>query len=406
MALHSCEFVVMLLLVSPFQVAGKGAMFPSMKRRLHHSQAAAQEAPQQPASDSSTETKIEDADQNPADVSIPAPVGIGADGFPVLPAVSKILGGASKTLEQVNSEAAVLEQRMAKIQKQSAENMAHQKSVYEQKLKLQEAGNKAVIAHNGQIAKNIEKLKKANDALRKHGHELQGENKLMRTELKTLQTKIGEGLSFVTDSMTKTDDSKSPALAVLQTPSAHKRHHHAATDDDKDDDEDDKSSDDDDEQSGDEDDDNSFVEVSSRRSARRVFEDMALEVLAQPVPTPEVDPRNLLNVLSVGIDNVKKQEEASEEQLKSLFLRSFKAGAVRNAALLQQQKAFNATRLSLENTQQKLLNAEKHLQGTHDNLSKRLHVVGHFLQKLTHLAQAPASEVSKTLDSIPKAPHV
>jgi len=405
MAVRSCQFVVMLLLAAPFHVAGKGAMFPSMKRRLHHAQAAAQEAPQPVASDYSTEAKIADADQSPADISIPAPVGIGADGFPVLPAVSKILGGASKTLEQVNSEAAVLEQRMEKIQKQSAEQMSHQKSVYEQKLKLQEADNKAVIAHNGQIAKNIEKLKQANDGLRKHAHELQAENKLMRTELKTLQTKFGEGLSFLTDSMTKTDDSNSPTLAVLQTQGAHKRRH-PASDDGKDDDEDDKSSDDDDEQSGDEDDDSSFVEVSSMRSTRRMYEDLDMGALAQPVPAPEVDPRELLNVLSTGIDKVKKQEKASEEQLKSLFLKGFKAGAVRHASLLQQQKAFNATRLSLENTQQKLRNAGKHLEGTHDNLSNRLHTVGHFLQKLAHLALAPASEVPKALSSIPKALHV
>jgi len=386
----------------PLFAEGKEAMFPSMKKRLHQPSAVAESAPTPitPAS--------EDAEQKMTGsaMSIPAPVGIGPDGFPVLPSVSTMLGSASQTLEKVKSEASVLEARMVTIQQQNQEKMTHQKMVYEQRLKLQEANNKNIVNANAQITSNIQNLKKENNVLRKHAHELQSGNKLMRTEFKELQTKLTEAKDFVTESLAKTDDSKAPVLAVLQTPKVHHRHHLADEADEKQDDDEkssgkDKDDDDDEQGSDDDEDDSAFVEVGAKRRTLRMDEEFDMAP-AQPVqPVPEVDPRTLLGVLSAGVENLKKQEKASEEQLKTMFINSFKAGTVRHAALMQQQKGLNSTRTSLLQTQQQLRTAESHLQSTRSHLEQRLRGLGLFMQRLTKLALAPPTEVPKVLESVP-----
>merc|ERR1712014_362341 len=66
-------------------------------------------------------------------------------------------------------------------------------------------------------------LKKENQQLRKHAKELAEGNKMMRTKLRTLQTKFGEGKDFIAESLKETDDSKAKELMVLKT-STHRKH--------------------------------------------------------------------------------------------------------------------------------------------------------------------------------------
>merc|ERR1712107_372334 len=102
-----------------------------------------------------------------------------------------------------------------------------------------------------------------NQQLRKHAKELAEGNKMMRTELRTLQTKFGEGKDFIAESLKETDDSKAKELMVLKT-STHRKHPVADIEVEKstkrdDDDEEDKDDDDDDSDEGE-----SFLAMSSK----------------------------------------------------------------------------------------------------------------------------------------------
>merc|ERR1719183_3133481 len=120
--------------------------------------------------------------------AVPAPLDAGADGFPELPAVSQMLSQASGTLKSVNSQASSLEARVVQAQMQSEAKMAKQKAAFEEKLKQQEQGNQAVITDNANITAEIKSLKSNNAALRKKAHEVEETNKVMRSELRTLES--------------------------------------------------------------------------------------------------------------------------------------------------------------------------------------------------------------------------
>merc|ERR1719183_3138842 len=139
----------------------------------------------------------------------------GAD-LPHLPAVSSMLGTASETLKSISSQATTLEARVVQVQTENEAKMARQKAVFDRRLRVQEESNRAIVNQNGDISKEIASLKDDNIALRKHSKELQVDNRLMRIELQTLQTKLGVSRDFVATSLTSTDDSKAKDLVILK----------------------------------------------------------------------------------------------------------------------------------------------------------------------------------------------
>merc|ERR1719379_1018374 len=137
--------------------------------------------------------------------------------------------------------------------------MAKQKAAFEEKLKSQEESNQAVITQNANITAEIKALQASNAALKKKGHEIEETNKVMRSELRTLQARLGVAKDFTAKSLTATDDSKNSLLQVLK---GGKHRHHALVEtassthrEVDDDDEDSDSSDDSDDSKDDDEDD-------------------------------------------------------------------------------------------------------------------------------------------------------
>eukprot|EP00418_Pyrodinium_bahamense_P020913 CAMPEP_0179130102 /NCGR_PEP_ID=MMETSP0796-20121207/61753_1 /TAXON_ID=73915 /ORGANISM="Pyrodinium bahamense, Strain pbaha01" /LENGTH=434 /DNA_ID=CAMNT_0020828995 /DNA_START=71 /DNA_END=1375 /DNA_ORIENTATION=+ len=358
---------------------------------------------------------------------VPPATNTGPDGYPQLPAVSAILGSASETLKTINSQASVLEARVVQAQMENEAKMARQKAVFEDKLKTQEERNREMVEANNQISAEVAELKANNSGLRKHAKELQEGNRLMRTELRTLQSRLNVAQDFIASSLQSTDDSKAPELAVFQPPKAahHKAHHrhvyleygsHSAekgSDDDQDEDDDDA-----DESDSDDDDDNDDPGASFLSLAERVRRSATAraaagseveppvgdtEAAASATPPSEANPRDLLVVLSRGVTDLQKEERESEAKLKAMFLASFQAGTRRHAALTTQQRALNATRTSLQLLQSKLVAADEHLEKTQASLEQRLRGFGLFAQRLAHLALAPVGEVPRLLKALPEA---
>lgn len=403
-------------------------MFPALRKRLQQKVSAAQ-LPKAPVADDAETQEAPAA----APGVVPAPLDANADGFPELPAVSSMLSQASGTLKSVNSQTSSLEARVVQAQMQSEAKMAKQKAAFEEKLKSQEQGNQAVITANDKISAEIKELKANNAALRKHAHEIGENNKLMRSELKTLEARLGVAEDFTGKSLTNTDDSKSALLQVLrggrrghkssfvETTSKTKRDE---DDDDEDDDESDDSGDKDKDEDQDDDDDEgstSFLAISSKKSraSRKSSQDTsyeaaitemeatmpesAVQVVGPAMPDAPADaPGDLLQELSKQVAALANQEKESEKNLKNLFIRDFRAGAKRHQALLAQQKSRIATRGNLQGLKAKLETAVAHLEETQSQLQGRLHGLGQYLQKLAHFAMAPQNEVPHLLEVLPK----
>eukprot|EP00747_Dinoflagellata_sp_TGD_P162117 gnl/TRDRNA2_/TRDRNA2_179355_c0_seq1.p1 gnl/TRDRNA2_/TRDRNA2_179355_c0~~gnl/TRDRNA2_/TRDRNA2_179355_c0_seq1.p1 ORF type:complete len:435 (+),score=160.96 gnl/TRDRNA2_/TRDRNA2_179355_c0_seq1:122-1426(+) len=402
--------------------AKKVSVFPSLRRH--------QAPPPPPAA------KQEAAPAAPAapvaPLVVPSAPSVGKSGFPELPTVNSMLDPAAETLKAINSQASMLEAKILAAQMADQQKMAKQKAVFEERLKEQEQANRDVIAKNEHISKEIADLKRGNDGLRKKAKELEDGNHLARTELKELQNKLGSAKDFVASSMKSTDDSKAKELQVLTQDAKtghHGRHHHvlaqiesidnvedpsemAASDgeDSAEDDTADASSDDSsdaDESDGGDEDSAAFVQVGMTREAEMVDSQLlsleATQAAADPASAPEANPNALVMTLQSGVANLAKQEKLAEEKLKQQFISDFQAGNRRHAALMQQQHSLEAQRASLETLQNKLKTAVAHLEETSSHLQQRLRGIGLFVQRLAHLALAPASEVPRLIGAMPTA---
>jgi len=376
----------------------------------------------------------------------PTPEDSSQDGFPALPAVSAMTDSAAETLKSVNSQALVLEARLAQTQKENQEKLAKQKAIFEERLKTQEQGNRVVVSENADINASIDALREGNANLTNHAKELRAENRLKRSELQTLKAKIGLASEFVAESLKATDEQGVAALAVLNKPVVTHGHKDIALvatsehdgdkkvsthgswlqakkmqaktiaakqdDEDSDGDEDD---DDDDEKSpvpvkdDDSDDDraDSFLALSSkvhRVSTKRSEDNSDFqfdESLAYHHKRSLTNPRDLISSLYSGVDTLSKQGDANAARLKALFVGAFKKGGKRHSALLVRQKALNATREGLQNTQERLQKAVSHLDGTFRSLDGRLQGLGNFLRRLGHLGAAPDTEAKRIMKTLP-----
>jgi len=425
-------------LPSVMGTAASTEMFPALKKRLQKQKLA---AAQTQTSVSKVADPADEKETQEVPGVVPAPVDVGADGFPQLPAVSQMLNEASISLKSVNSRASSLQARVVQAQMQSESKMAKQKAAFEEKLKQQETGNQAIITANANISAEIKGLQAGNAALRKHAHEIEETNKVMRSELRTLEERLNVAKDFTAKSLTSTDDSKNSLLQVLKGGKRHGFHHRALVEtsstrhrqvDDDDDDTADSNSDesednkDDDEEEDDEEPAASLLSLSSKvhRTASLTASDSAasfesaMNDLESAVPAeaaagpamgmdtagvPSESPTDLLAVLSKDVAHLAQQEKESEKNLKNLFIRDFRAGAKRHQALLAQQKSLVGTRGNLQGVQAKLKTAEAHLEATKTQLEGRLHGLGQFLQKLAHLAMAPQHEVPHLLEVLPKS---
>jgi len=421
------------LAMLPSSVTGTAVsteMFPALRKKMQKQKFLV--AAQTQTSKSKVPDTEEEKESQEVPGVIPAPLDAGPDGFPQLPAVSQMLSEASGTLKSVSSRASGLEARVVQAQMQSESKMAKQKAAFEEKLKQQEESNQAVIAANGGISAQIKSLQGSNAALKKHAHEIEETNKVMRSELRSLESRLGAAKDFTATALTSTDDSKNSLLQVLKGGRKHHRalvetssstHRNVDNDDDDDDSSDDSDDTEDSKDSKDDDEEESLLMLSSKvhrtstgssadsaASFEAAMSDLESAVPAGPgmplddtATLPAGSPADLLAVLSKDVAHLAQQEKDSEKNLKNMFIKDFRAGAKRHQALLAQQKSLIGTRGSLQAVQAKLKSAEAHLEATKAQLEGRLHGLGQYLQKLAHLAMAPQREVPHLLEVLPKS---
>jgi len=314
-----------------------------------------------------------------------------------LPAVSALLDPASETLRSLNAKASILEA-------QTNIQLSRERETFSARLT-------GLTGQNKQLTADIQQLTSETDALWKHAKQLTDANLLMRRELRATKISLTSAGDFSSDALKGSDDSHAQDLDVLQRAG---KKVSLVTMGVKDQGYDDQESDQDDDQSDDDDDSEnddqgaSLLALSSRIRRRALAATTAGNGAEAAVASQMSDIEaiatgrgggvqgaQLLEVLSKNIAELAKQQRHSEEQLRGAY-------DTKLHALLTEQRSLNATKTSLLTLRTKLTAAEAHLQRTNSQLRKQLRGLGLFLQKLTHMILAPASEVKNQLKKLPK----
>ncbi|CAE7660419.1 SPAC6G9.14 [Symbiodinium pilosum] len=129
-------------------------------------------------------------------------------GMPELPSLDDIMFG-------ISSEAKQLEAKMLKIEHENGLRLQRQKAVFDRKLKEQEAKNQGVAKENADLAKSIMQLKLKNEATFAKSKTLREAIKLRKAEVKNMQEQLTAVQQYLTETLSDTDDSKAPDLAIL-----------------------------------------------------------------------------------------------------------------------------------------------------------------------------------------------
>lgn len=312
-----------------------------------------------------------------------------------LPAVSALLDPASETLRSMNAKASILEA-------QTNIQLSRERETFSARLT-------GLTGQNKQLTADIQKLTSETDVLRKHANQLTDANRLMRKELRAAKSGLTSARDFSSDALKSSDDSHAQDLDVLQ-PAGKKVSLVSVQEQGYDDQDSDQGEDqgDDDDDSENDDEGASLLALSSRirrraLAATTVGEGAEVAAASQMSDVEAVatgrggglQGAQLLEVLSKNIAELAKQQQQSEEQLRGAYDTKLKA-------LLTEQTSLNATKASLLTLRTKLTAAEAHLERTNSQLQKQLHGLGLFLQKLTHMIMAPATEVENQLQKLPK----
>jgi len=304
--------------------------------------------------------------------------GSNSETAPKLPPVSAMLGDATATAKSINEQAAMLEARILRAQREDQEKMTKRKASLEHKLKVQEEGTEQLNATINEMAAVNDRLDDGNKAIRQRAKEVRDGNRLMVSELRALDVKLAAARTFVSDSLKSIDDSHDKTLDVLnEKENAKELEEEDSQEKDKPD---------------------SFLAVG-HRLVRTSVEDI------MPPLEQDQDVGSLVDVLAKGVTSMSKQQKDSEKKLEDMFVESYKAGTQKRADLLADQKDEEEDRTALTMLQGQLRTALEHLEATHDQSQEKLRALGLFLQRLGHMALSPEKEVQNLMETLPSVPQ-
>merc|ERR1719327_94301 len=326
---------------------------------------------------------------------------VGAEGFPQLPAVDDMLSEATGTMKSVNSRTSALQAQLLQAQVASEGKLNKQKIVFESKLQEQEDKNRDIVKANAALSEEIERLQIRTKSIKSHAHALEEGNHMLSAELQALQGKLDIAKDFTTKSLESTQESNKKLLELLRVARPHQQSHKARTSDMSllllSHREHHASENADESVDGDSASDDSADGGGPHEPADTGLDKDLMDSMQKAKSSPSI----LLDVLSKEVAQLAQQDKQSEAALKQTFVRDYRAGAQRRAALVEQQKALTAKKDSLLGLQSELETVVEHLKFVHSELERDIHGLGHFLMKLARFALAPKHDMPHSLEVLP-----
>jgi len=143
-------------------------------------------------------------------------------------------------------------------------------------------------------------------------------------------------------------------------------------------------------------------EDASDDSAKLPWQEKKSQTAATNVVHVDQESKVLLQSLQRGLQDLIREDQESANEQSKLFRTDTASEQHAHATALAQQRALNATRVSLLNLQDKLSTAVGHLEETRSHLQDRIHSLGLYLQRLAHLLLAPPKETGAMVGEMPK----
>lgn len=351
------------------------------------------------------------------------------NGFPTIRSVQSVMEGYKMEKDRLNHEAAALGLGLKKVEKEDADRIVQQNTVYLEKLKEQEKKNQVVSVENAKVAKLIMDVRKGNDKVSAVVQKEEKLIKLRRSQFAALKKKFLEGQERVNKLLEGSDTSKE--MALLQVGEEDSRTEDQAP--------------------------MSFLEVVQEGARRNRLHAQVgeLDIEASPIesadlPTSELDAASIVDekvstdqigMVMVGTSSMDERgsgwgppvhlgnNEASSEklevssssfqtgftelesatssqinslakqasklseatahslaELKASFQETYKAGARRQQALMKQQKALKESLKSAEEQFAKLKATYHQVTGLRQGLEKELQKNGAFLGEVQKMA--------------------
>lgn len=376
--------------------------------------------------------------------AVPKVMDAGESGFPELPTVSSMLDDSSAVLSSISSRASQLQKEMNDVEVRNAARLQRQKVVFDKKLRDQEENNVLIVKENAQLAKQILKLKKENQAELKGAKNLQNENNLRQQQLTLLNEQLSTSQAFLANTMKVADDSKAEELQVLNEQSDSSKAEAPfflqlsaeeasdasiqaalASADSM------ESTDTRRTEEGQATLRSSMLQEKASNEAsikaaladsnnaeptdilqEKVSSDASMKAALAASPNPESSsilqdstsddeaPESLLTMLEAGIKDMKNKGKKSEEKLKELFISHFQAGVKRHKALIAQQEVLKTTIKTMTAYRGRLEAAVKHLTATQGTVTKSLHDASLFLKRLSQLSASTPEEGVRRLSDL------
>lgn len=280
-----------------------------------------------------------------------------------LPEVDAVMTKASDTLSDFAAQAKKMQEKVTQKQESSKAALAAQKNDYEQRLAAQADKEKEAVVANKQVRAAINVLQDSIDELKTHAGKIQRSNSIMREALLSLDPKMATARSFLEDSLKITDDSQAPELEILEAPKPEPslKNFLAVTHDDFD-----------------------VKQIAAENSqvVSLLSTGGAAEVAASTPPRrPQTSPEDLVRMLASGLEELERDQNAGEADLKAHFIVMFEQGEKRLAELAEERQSLEDSKAAKEALRGDLQVAKAHLMKTNQNLEKRLNGLRVFAQK-------------------------
>lgn len=268
---------------------------------------------------------------------------------------SAALLGTEKVASEMSQAVEMLQARLGEMHRDQQRNLEAQDTMYTKRLQAQKLENEVVRNTNTAISENVAYMTKSNGEKRAKCKRTIEANEALRANLTDLKKDVRLAMDFVNHSMDEFEAANldAPELQVLTQ----------------------------------------FDEADRRSElAKESKLPPKLSMLDQGRggPRHEDPAEGLLKSLSESLEKLSEEEKEGAAKLKSNFMENYKAQAVEQSALRNEQAKLNATRSSLAHLEVRLDAALAHLGSVHKKLNERIAAALKFTWSMNSRRDQPA----------------
>jgi len=283
-----------------------------------------------------------------------------------LPEMNVVWSKPKAMVDEMGKNADTLEAHLNELQQHSNSLIAQQKADYELNLTTQRDGNKEFQKQNDHIAANISVLDKDIKHLRDKNGKLTKANLKLEEDIHSMQDNMSTAVEFLKDAVNLSESDLDNAeelkvldeLTKLDTDKASENDHKGKLDE--------------------------VLAANAGEGEMSLLElGNAVRVHPKKPKQKEAGFQELIEMVTQSLSDLTTETNASEWSLHDQFMKQWLVGGAHKSALLQKQSELNTTEADAIELKNRLINAEEHLENTHEYLVDKAESVRSFNKQLS-----------------------